>query len=379
MRICLFSKNYGALDGCAQSAFDVVTSLTQSNIDLDILYNRRFPDIVSYDGIDIKGKFSLYQLPRTNIIDTIFHNKKRIRKIRNLKPDWCIVNGISGHSQRLLFRDNFCDKNIIIIRESPRLCDFKLEKNSLEKMILRMRFYKKYIFVSSNVMDEWKEILNLNNHQISYIPNCIHEGKARKSAEKSKLELKRELNFDNQKFNVSCVASIQYRKGQDLIFNNIKDIVDKIPSIHFHIVGKEKKPESEEMLSIITDKFKNYFTFHGGKQNAIDYIRASDIMLLPSRAEAFPRVTLEAMAVGTPTVISDVDGNTEQIQHNVTGKIFKNENVNDMISCLHDFHKNSSLISNYSINAQKYYFQNFSRKIHIQNFKNTVRNFCFKN
>ena len=133
-----------------------------------------------------------------------------------------------------------------------------------------MKFYKKYIFVSSNVMNEWKEILNLNNNQISYIPKCIHEGKAQESLNKSKLELKKELNFDNQKFNVSCVASIQYRKGQDLIFNNIKKIVNQIPSIHFHIIGKEKKPESEEMLSMITDKFKNYFTFHGGKENAID-------------------------------------------------------------------------------------------------------------
>ena len=379
MKICLFSKNYGALDGCAQSAFDVVTSLTQSNIDLNILYNRRFPAIDTYDGVDIRGKFCLYQLPRTNIIDAIFRNKERIRKIKSIKPDWCIVNGISGHNQRLLFKDDFCNNNIIIIRESPRLCDFKLEKNSLEKMISRMKFYKKYIFVSSNVMNEWKEILNLNNNQISYIPNCIHEGKAQESVNKSKLELKRELNFDNQKFNVSCVASIQYRKGQDLIFNNIKKIVNQIPSIHFHMIGKEKKPESEEMLSMITDKFKNYFTFHGGKDNAIDYIRASDTMLLPSRAEAFPRVTLEAMAVLTPTIISDVDGNTEQIQHNITGKIFKNEDVDDMISCLYNLYKNPSLISSYSINAQKYYFQNFSREIHIQNFKDTIVNFCFNN
>ena len=49
MRICLFSKNYGALDGCAQSVFDVIVSLTQSDIDLDILNNRRFPNIKNYD------------------------------------------------------------------------------------------------------------------------------------------------------------------------------------------------------------------------------------------------------------------------------------------------------------------------------------------
>ena len=379
MRICLFSKNYGALDGCAQSVFDVIVSLTQSDIDLDILYNRRFPNIKNYDGVEIGGRFSLFQLPRRNIIDSIFYNKGRIKRIKNLKPDWCIVNGISGHARRLLFKDNFCSNNIIIIRESPRLCNFKLEENSLKKMISRMKFYNKYIFVSSNVMNEWKEILGLKDNQISYIPNCINESRAKESSSKSKLELKDILNFNSQNFNISCVASIQYRKGQDLIFKNIKDIVEKIPSIHFHIVGKEKKPESEQMLSGIDQNFKDYFTFHGGKQNAIDYLRASDVMILPSRAEAFPRVTLESMAVGTPVVISDVDGNTEQIKHDITGKIFKNEDIESMISCLSDLYENPTLISEYSMKAEKYYFENFSRKIHIQNFKKTIRDFCFSN
>ena len=75
MKFCLFSKNYGALDGCAQSAFDVIVSLLESGIELNILYNRKFPDIKNYDGINIDGRFSLYQLPRRNIIDSIFHNK----------------------------------------------------------------------------------------------------------------------------------------------------------------------------------------------------------------------------------------------------------------------------------------------------------------
>ena len=39
MKICLFSKNYGALDRCAQSAFDIIVSLLESQIDLLNLYH----------------------------------------------------------------------------------------------------------------------------------------------------------------------------------------------------------------------------------------------------------------------------------------------------------------------------------------------------
>ena len=78
----------------------------------------------------------------------------------------------------------------------------------------------------------------------------------------------------------------------------------------------ENESQISSICFLIPDKFLMYFTFHGSKENAIEYLCASDAMILPSRSEAFPRVTLESMAVGTPVVISDVDGNTEQIFHN---------------------------------------------------------------
>ena len=47
MKICLFSKNYGALDRCAQSAFNVIVSLLEFQIDLLNLYHdNQFDELV---------------------------------------------------------------------------------------------------------------------------------------------------------------------------------------------------------------------------------------------------------------------------------------------------------------------------------------------
>ena len=75
MKICLFSKNYGALDGCAQSVFDVIISLLESQVNLHVIYNKHFPKISQHDGFGIKGRLMTYQLPRKNVIDSIFYNK----------------------------------------------------------------------------------------------------------------------------------------------------------------------------------------------------------------------------------------------------------------------------------------------------------------
>jgi len=239
----------------------------------------------------------------------------------------------------------------------------------------KMQYYQKYIFVSYNVMLQWKDLLQLNDSQIKYIPNCINESKAEEVKKLDKLIIKSNLKFNNNKFNVVCVASIQKRKGQDLIFSSIKKIVDSMPDIHFHIVGKEKKPESEEMIARIPRNFMKYFTFHGSKENALEYMRASDAMILPSRSEAFPRVTLESIAVGTPVIISDVDGNTEQIIHNKTGKVFPNEDSNKMIDCIKGLYKNKELGHKFSNEAFNYYLSNFTREKHINNFKSCLKNF----
>jgi len=369
MKICLFSKNYGALDGCAQSVFDVIVSLLELGADLRVMYNKIFPDVTQHDGFDIKERFQVYPLPTKNLIDSIFYNKKRLNEILEINPDLCIVNGISGHPFRSILEKDFCDNNIIIIRESPQLSKFKNEQNSLKLMMQKMKYYQKFIFVSSNVMNQWKKLLDLDDKQICYIPNCINESKAREAKLKGKALLQNELNFNKEKFNITCVASIQKRKGQDLIFRSIDKIAEKIPNIHFHIVGKEKKPDSDEMISMIPNKFLNYFTFHGSKENAMEYLCASDAMILPSRSEAFPRVTLESMLVGTPVIISNVDGNTEQIIHNQTGKIFSNENIFELITCIKDLYSDTDLACELSNNATNYYLNNFTRALHIIKFK----------
>jgi glycosyltransferase involved in cell wall biosynthesis len=63
--------------------------------------------------------------------------------------------------------------------------------------------------------------------------------------------------------------------------------------------------------------------FTGFVQDPYDYVRASDIFVLPSENEALPMSMLEAMACALPVVVTDVGGIPEVVSHLNNGILVK--------------------------------------------------------
>ncbi len=145
--------------------------------------------------------------------------------------------------------------------------------------------------------------------KIKILPNSINLERFRRPDRKPENELMKELNVSDSNKVVLFVHWISERKGAHYLPEIIKAVADKIPGVVFVIVGDG--PYREKLtLGIKEAGVEKYTRVIGSVPNAKvpQYYSRADLFIMPSTDEGFPRVLLEAMAMGVPFVASDVGG-----------------------------------------------------------------------
>jgi len=101
-----------------------------------------------------------------------------------------------------------------------------------------------------------------------------------------------------------------YRKGQKVLINVGKQLIDNGYKVHIEFIGDGKK--KEEFMNLVKDLGINkYVTFTGlinDKDLMMKHLIESDLLVFPTESEGLPRTIIEAMAVGLPCISSPVDG-----------------------------------------------------------------------
>ncbi len=154
---------------------------------------------------------------------------------------------------------------------------------------------------------------------------------------------------------IGFVGSIIYRKGLDILIDALSGID---PSLyHIVIIGDGDKNWLMSMLSQKIES-KNYTV--KGFVEPDNYYKIFDVLVLPSRQEGFPLVPLEAMANGTLVIRSNVEGASEQIEHNVDGFLFENENYLQLRDILLNILSKTVEVEKIIAFAKKKVIENFS-------------------
>ena len=138
------------------------------------------------------------------------------------------------------------------------------------------------------------------------------------------------LELDGDVFALAVLAQITPWKGQDTAVEATRLLRDEGRDVRLLIAGdvKFRRPltryDNDAFLrglreTVRTTGLEQVVRFTGECHDAPRLLAAADCVLVPSWAEPWGRVVIEAMAIGTPVVATNVGGTRELVDHGRNG------------------------------------------------------------
>jgi glycosyltransferase involved in cell wall biosynthesis len=116
------------------------------------------------------------------------------------------------------------------------------------------------------------------------------------------------------------VARLDPVKNLAMLLHAARRIADSLPGFHLDVVGDGPERSALEALAGSL-RLSGHVSFLGYRRDVRVLLRRAQIFVLTSATEGIALTLLEAMAAGLPAVVTDVGGNREVVQHEVTGAL----------------------------------------------------------
>lgn len=229
------------------------------------------------------------------------------------------------------------------------------------------------IAISNETKDYCMSKFNYNEDQIDLVYHGVSERFSDPISYEEKECLKKKHNISKDDIVIGIVASIEKRKGHDLLIKAIEGLPENIRnSIKLLILGSYKSGSNNWLEGLIsTSGIKNQIIWEQ-YQDPKPFYDILDIFVLPSRLEGFPLVVIEAMLSGCLVIRSDTEGASEQIIDGVNGYIFENENTEDLKNKLLSILKDKDKITSMANASKQYAIDNFTNIVMA---KNTIKTY----
>ena len=105
---------------------------------------------------------------------------------------------------------------------------------------------------------------------------------------------------------------------------------------------------------------KKIIKYISHKQNIISILKKSSIIVLPSYREGFPKILMEAAAVGRPSITTNVPGCRDAVINNKTGILVPPKNAIRLAKAIKDLSLNKKKLNKISKAARAHAVKKFN-------------------
>lgn len=386
--IYIVGKSFGAVGGGAFVAMDLLDSLMKSDYGAGVIcvnykipprYSEKFKDVprIEMPYVPEKDSYTGNRLGSVRyVLKSLQCRKNQYALRRQLKsnpPSLMFINDSTYHTRVVQNEFGKKSKTAQIVHISPKFIDDFHPEYDLSEFFEAYSQSDALIFVSDECRKKWVAHEILQDKKTYYIPNCANEEIAHECLSNSKQEMRGKLDLDPDKFYLISAATLQKRKGQDLLVEAAPQLKKIAPNLEILMAGGGEGEFGAQLKERVKKDGLNYVTFLGRKSNVMEYIYASDAFILTSRAEALPLVILEAMILKTPVIASNIDGVPEMIENNRDGVLFGSDNVDELIASFEKIYHNKEKRDLYAESANEKYWRLFSKELFTERYVNAVQ------
>ncbi len=138
---------------------------------------------------------------------------------------------------------------------------------------------------------------------------------------------------------IGTVGRLQEIKDQVLLARAFVRVLEMAPAARqrMRLVIAGEGPLRAPVQQVLRDGGAEHLAWLAGARDDVpEFLRGLDTFVLPSRAEGISNTILEAMATALPIIATNVGGNAELLEDQVTGRLVPARTVDTMASALLD-------------------------------------------
>lgn len=209
---------------------------------------------------------------------------------------------------------------------------------------------------------------NVNGVDVDYYhPEAI--------SEEAKNQLRDSLQIKEDDFVFVFVGRLVIDKGLRELVKAFDALSKNHKKVKLILVGPKENahnPKKRRMFHTIQQN-ENIITV-GFQEEVRPYYAISNVLILPSYREGFPNAVLQAGAMGLPSIVSDISGCNEIIEHEVNGLLVPKKNHIELQKAMEKMLYNPSLLKEFYQNARNKVVKSFDKNFVWQELKKEYEN-----
>jgi glycosyltransferase involved in cell wall biosynthesis len=187
--------------------------------------------------------------------------------------------------------------------------------------------------------------------QAVVVPNAIPDEAFDDSL--SKAEARQTLGWPIDATIVGVPGTLRPKKGHEFFFRAVAGLHSEHPGLLFAVTGGGENQYVLHLTGLVAQLgLQKQVIFTGVLDGLYSFYRACDVICVPSDAESFGRVVIEAFAAAVPVVATAVGGIPEIVQDGVDGLLVPCDDEVALRSALHSLLNDSSRCAALSSNAR---------------------------